>query len=59
MNKNITLLLSHVFCFLKVLSGETVSDKEVEVLMVKRLHLAGDRDSWRKQRQKKADKADT
>ncbi|XP_041789536.1 uncharacterized protein LOC121604163 [Chelmon rostratus] len=32
-----------------------VSDKDVEVMMVKWLHLAGDRDGGRKQRQKNAD----
>ncbi|KAL7377303.1 hypothetical protein ABVT39_025341 [Epinephelus coioides] len=33
----------------------SVSDKDVEVMMVKWLHLAGDRDGGRKQRQKNAD----
>lgn len=33
----------------------SVSDKEVEVMMVKWLHLAGDRDGGGKERQKNAD----
>lgn len=33
----------------------SVSDKDVEVMMVKWLHLAGDRDGGRKERKKNAD----
>lgn len=53
----INTTLSNVLCsegaVRRNLVTASVSDKEVEVMMVKWLHLAGDRDGGRKERQKK------